>query len=53
MEIQLITFETYQALSFTLAGSLFLYMTIAYLTWFAKGLRPKKRPVGAIIHQGK
>lgn len=38
----LITFETFQAISFTLAASLFLYLVVAWFSWFISELRPKK-----------
>jgi len=34
----MIRFETYQALSFTIAGSLFVFMTLAFITWFIREL---------------
>jgi hypothetical protein len=38
----MIRFETFQYISFVLACSLFIYMSISIVTWWIKEVKPKK-----------
>lgn len=41
METNLISFETFQVLSFSLAASLWLFMTMAFIKWCIRSVRDK------------
>ncbi len=46
-----IRFEEVQALTYIIVASLFIYMLIAFITWFVKESKPK-RP-GFYSHMGR
>lgn len=49
----MINFETFQALSFTLAGSLFIYLAFGLVAWFCSELKPKKPLRGIVLNNQK
>lgn len=44
-----IRFETYQAISATIAFSMFCYMAIALGSWVVRTLKPKPKPRPGLI----
>lgn len=43
--IEIIRFETFQSVSFAIASSLFLYLTLAFISWFVRAVVPRRKRV--------